>query len=134
MVPPPPPRLSTVTVWRKASDSFCATTRAIASTPPPAGYGTTSVMARVGKSAARAVDINEAPANATLDAMVIAATVTRLRRDNSSMRCPLLQATATRPSQEHIHIMALRTVNPWLDHRHDARPSGYRPARSARSA
>jgi hypothetical protein len=26
--------------------------------------------------------------------------------------------------------MALRTVNPWLDHRHDARPSGYR--RSAR--
>jgi hypothetical protein len=111
--------LSTVTVWRKASDSFCATTRAIASTPPPAGYGTTSVMARVGKSAARAVDISEAPANATVDAMVIAATVTRLRRDNSSMRCPLLQATTTRPSQEHTHIMALRTVNPWLDHRHD---------------
>src|SRR6185436_8053289 len=90
------------------------------------GYGTTSVMARVGKSAARAVDISEAPANATVDAMVIAATVTRLRRDNSSMRCPLLQATTTRPSQEHTHIMALRTVNPWLDHRHDVRPSGYR--------
>src|SRR3954462_2940617 len=126
MVPPPPPRLSTVTVWRKASDSFSATTRAIASTPPPAGYGTTSVMARVGKSAARAVDISEAPANATLDAMVIATTVTRLRRDNSSMRCPLLQPTATRPNQDHIHTIALWTINPWLEHRHDARPSGCR--------
>src|SRR3954471_13325111 len=28
---------------------------------------------------------------------------------------------ATCPSREYIHIMALRTVNPWLDHRHDAR-------------
>jgi hypothetical protein len=40
-------------------------------------------MERVGKSAARAVDISE---DATVDAMVIAAAVTRLRRDNSSMR------------------------------------------------
>jgi hypothetical protein len=43
-------------------------------------------MARVGKSAARAVDISEAPANATVDAMVITATGARLRRDNSAMR------------------------------------------------
>jgi hypothetical protein len=49
-------------------------------------------MGRVGKSAAQAVDTSEAPANATVDAMVIAAIVTRLRRDNSSMRCPFLQA------------------------------------------
>src|SRR6187431_46801 len=112
MVPPPPPRLSTVTVWRKASDSFCATTRAIASTPPPAGYGTTSVMARVGKSAAQAVDISE---DATVDAMVIAAAVTRLRRDNSSMRWPLLHATATRPSQNTSMLWRCgRQIHGWI--------------------
>src|SRR4029453_17208296 len=30
------------------------------------------------------------------------------------------------PKSKHIHVMALRTANPWLDHRHEPRPSEYR--------
>src|SRR5436190_15142999 len=83
MVPPPPPRLSTFTVWRNASDSFCATTRAMASTPPPAGYGTMRVIVRVGNSAACAAVIVTGGLTRTIaDAMVIAAAITPLRQDS----------------------------------------------------
>src|SRR5262245_33620755 len=41
MLPPAPPRFSTMNCWPRLSVSFCASGRAIVSLPPPGGYGTT---------------------------------------------------------------------------------------------
>ena len=48
MLPPAPPRLSTITCWPSAVESLSATMRAIESTPPPGGYGTISVIGWLG--------------------------------------------------------------------------------------
>ena len=43
-----PTRFSTTTGWPRLSESFCATTRAARSEPPPAGNATTILIAREG--------------------------------------------------------------------------------------
>src|SRR5512147_2818860 len=54
MVPPAPARFSTITCWPSASDSAVWTVRAVKSTLPPGGQGTTMCTGRLGKSWARA--------------------------------------------------------------------------------
>src|SRR5262245_47201758 len=54
MLAPPPPRFSTTICWPQMSDSFPATTRAMASVPPPGGNGTMRRTCRAGQAWARA--------------------------------------------------------------------------------
>src|SRR5215475_8918323 len=49
MLVAPPPRFSTTTCWPQISDSLPATTRAMASVPPPGGNGTTRRTYRFGQ-------------------------------------------------------------------------------------
>src|SRR3982751_5310057 len=49
MLPPAPPRLSTMAVWPVMSDRRVVTKRVVASLPPPAGKGDTNLMAWLGK-------------------------------------------------------------------------------------
>src|SRR5262245_46886289 len=49
MLAPPPPRFSTTICWPQISDSLPATTRAMASVPPPGGNGTTNRTKRLGQ-------------------------------------------------------------------------------------
>ncbi|EQB15506.1 hypothetical protein RLDS_11360 [Sphingobium lactosutens DS20] len=53
MMPPEPARLSTTTCCPMLSDIFREMMRAIASTAPPGGKGTTHVMGRDGKASGR---------------------------------------------------------------------------------
>ena len=48
MLPPAPGRFTTTTGWPQAALSDAATSRAALSDAPPAGVGTTMVMARLG--------------------------------------------------------------------------------------
>src|SRR4051812_47139515 len=57
MLPPAPARFSTTTCWPSVRLILSATVRAIASLPPPAAYGTTSVIGRDGKSSAAAAAV-----------------------------------------------------------------------------
>src|ERR1700682_93888 len=48
MMPPAPPRLSTMNCWPSASDSFCENCRAVMSLPPPGAKGTITRTTFVG--------------------------------------------------------------------------------------
>src|SRR5438552_10740478 len=54
MLPPAPPRLSTMTFWPSSGPIFCAIVRATMSTVPPAANGTRMVIGFVGHSCAPA--------------------------------------------------------------------------------
>src|SRR5262245_58875942 len=54
-MPPAPPTFSTTIGLRSVSPICCANRRPTATVGPPAAYGTTSVIGRVGQSSARAV-------------------------------------------------------------------------------
>src|SRR6266513_1206322 len=60
MLPPEPPRLSTMTGWLHFSASFCAIGRARMSLPPPGGKGTVSLTGLVGNACAPASCVNAA--------------------------------------------------------------------------
>src|SRR5258707_11099325 len=70
-----PPRFSTPTCWPQISESLPATTRAIASVPPPGGNGTTSRTKRVGQPCA---DARLGSAGAAIEAAVSAMARRRL--------------------------------------------------------
>jgi hypothetical protein len=55
----PPPRFSITVCWPQISESLPATTRAIASVPPPGGNGTISRTNRFGQFEADDVGPNE---------------------------------------------------------------------------
>src|SRR5260221_12865933 len=55
MVPPAPARFSTITCWPSASEKAGASVRAVMSTLPLGGQGTTILTGRLGKSSANAV-------------------------------------------------------------------------------
>src|SRR5262249_25092818 len=61
ITPAAPPRLSTRTCWPSAALSRSAVSRAIASTPPPAGNGTISVIGRDGQVSAAVGAIGAKP-------------------------------------------------------------------------
>jgi hypothetical protein len=63
VLPPPPLRLSTTTGCPSVTDSLSATMRAMLSTPPPGGYGTTSVIGLVGYSSATTATQNRIVSN-----------------------------------------------------------------------
>src|SRR5688500_19913845 len=65
-MPPALGRFSTITVWPSGLVIACATTRATVSVGPPAAYGTSMVMFRVGYCCAEALDAKAA--NAESDA------------------------------------------------------------------
>src|SRR5260221_14693097 len=65
MVLLPPPRFSTITGCLSRSLNCCATWRATISAPPPAAYGTITLMGLVGKSpCARAQGAAQSPSAA----------------------------------------------------------------------
>src|SRR4029077_591479 len=93
-----------------------ATTRAMASTPPPGGYGTTSVMVRVGYSSARASPETASGARAPLRRRATAATILAavdMRRNlisrglHKRMQTPS-HRRAQRPSMRVAQINSLR--------------------------
>src|SRR5262249_13619445 len=86
--PEPPARLSTTTCWPSAPVSFSATTRAMASTPPPGGYGTTSVMVFDGKSWADAPEMPSG-ADAPLQTQSATATAAAARHQLCTILSPL---------------------------------------------
>src|SRR5574341_719851 len=50
MSPAPPVRLTTITRWSMYFSTYLASSRAVTSIPPPAGYTTTNSIGWVGKS------------------------------------------------------------------------------------
>src|SRR5712691_3882867 len=74
--PPAPLRFSTMTCWPRASEKAGATVRAVMSTLPLGGHGTTIFTVRLGKSWAKA------PATAAIARTGIHRVIIALRRPN----------------------------------------------------